>query len=224
MSNWTPSDAIGFAWERVKNDLVGLSLPVVVVMFIQGIPNAVLNGMAGAFEGEDGSIIASLIRLVSWAFGLLLSAFLTGGMMKLFIAAARGEAYQLGDVFSGGQWFVPMLITLLLFQVATMIGFLLLIIPGIIISLGLQMAIPLVVDRNMDAVSALKESWRITNGHKMSLFIFGLLGMVVAFAGMLVCCVGIIPASAVLALAQAYIYVRLTEANPPEGPPNPTVF
>lgn len=37
-------------------------------------------------------------------------------------------------------------------------------VPGIILALGWSFAVPLVVDRDLAPIDALKESWRITTG------------------------------------------------------------
>jgi len=214
MSDWSATEAIGFGWEKLKADPVGLTLPVLVVGFIQGLPNSVLGGVAGALEGEEQMALAGAVRFVSWLVGLLLSAWLTGGTMKLFLKAGRGQPYQLSDVFSGGPYFVQMLLTLFIIQFVTGLGFMLCIVPGVILAIGLQFAVPLVVDKDLDAVEALKESWRITTGLKLDLFTFGLLAFGVALLGMLVCCIGVLPASAMIAVAQVFIYLRIQDEEP----------
>ncbi len=222
MSHWTPSDALGFGWEKVKSDFVGLSLPIFVIGLIQGIPNSAIGALAAAFEQDGDTAVGAGLRFVSAVVGLLISAWLAGGMMTLFLKVGRGEEYSLGDVFSGGRWFVPMLITLFLVQLGTWVGLMLCIVPGIILGLGLSMAVPLVVDRDLDAIDALKESWRLTTGHKADLFLFGVLSFFVALAGVLAFCVGILPATAVILAGQAWIYLKLIEASPPDA--GPAVF
>lgn len=46
----------------------------------------------------------------------------------------------------------------------TSIGMMLCLVPGIILALGWSFAVPLVVDRDLAPIDALKESWRITTG------------------------------------------------------------
>lgn len=57
----------------------------------------------------------------------------------------------------------------------------------------------------------------------MNLFVFGLLGFVVAVVGFMACCVGILPAAAILMVAQVYVYERLG-AGQAAGPQPPAVF
>lgn len=220
---WSPTEAVSFGWEKVKADPVGIVLPVFVIGLIQGIPNGGFSTLSNIFTQNDQPLLAGGVNFASWIVQLLISAFMTGGAMTFFFKIVRGQPYQLGDIFSGGKWFANMLITLFVFQVATGLASLLCIVPGIVLALGWSLAVPLVVDRDMAPIDALKESWRITTGHKMSLFVFGLLGFVVCLAGLLACCVGVLPAGAIVAVAQVWIYERLG-AGQAAGPPPPAVF
>lgn len=230
MSEWSPTDMLGRGLEKLKADPVGLILPVFVVGLINGIPNGILSGVASGLQGADNGeggillILSGGVRFISAIVGLLISAYMTGGTMNLFLKVARGQEYQLSDIFGGGRWFMQMLVTLFLYQVLTGIGSMLCLVPGIIVGLGLQMAIPLVVDKDMGAVDALKESWRITTGHKMNLFVFGLLSFGAVLIGMFACCVGVFAVAPILGVAQAMIYVHLVENDPNAAAPGPAVF
>ena len=65
-------------------------------------------------------------------------------------------------------------------------------IPGIIASLGLGFATYLVVDRGMQPVASLKESWRITKGNKWRIFLLGLALTGVNILGALALVVGLL--------------------------------
>src|SRR5262249_54988215 len=149
-------------------------LPIFLVGLIEGIPSSLLSSLAQSLE-KDQPGPAGLVRLLSSAVQLLISAYLSGGMTTFLFKVARGQPYSLSDVFSGGRYFGTMLLALFLIQVGTTIGFLLCIVPGVILALGWSLAVPLIVDKNLPAIDALKESWRMTNGHKGNLFVFALL-------------------------------------------------
>jgi uncharacterized membrane protein len=218
---WSATEVLGQGWEKVKADPVGLILPIFVVTVIQAVPSGVFGGIAAALQENDSPGLAGLVRLVSQIVSLLISAFLTGGMMQLFFKAARGQPYSLGDLFGGGRFFGNMLLTIFLMQLGTLFGLMFCIVPGLILGLGWSLAVPLVVDRDLSAIDALKESWRITTGQKMNLFVFGLLAFVISLGGLMACCIGVFPAAAVIALGQIFIYERLVGTPPP---PTPTTF
>ena len=87
---WTPTDAVSFGWEKVKADPVGIVLPVFVVGLIQGIPNGGFSTLANVFQQNDQPILAGGVNFASWVVQLVISAFLTGGMMSLIFKVVRG--------------------------------------------------------------------------------------------------------------------------------------
>jgi predicted Zn finger-like uncharacterized protein len=72
------------------------------------------------------------------------------------------------------------------------IGFVFCLIPLAYVGLMFSQAVNLVVDRQMGAIEALRQSMRITRGNKLSLLVLGLLAFVVSVGGILACCIGII--------------------------------
>ena len=68
-------------------------------------------------------------------------------------------------------------------SIVVVLGSILCLVPGIIVGLGISQYSYLVVDQGLGGVDALKKSWEMTNGHKMNLFLFGLLAFLVVIAG-----------------------------------------
>ena len=87
---------------------------------------------------------------------------------------------------------------------------LLLVIPGAIFALGCCMSMPLIVDREMDTLDAMKESWRITSGRRVDIFVTMLVIFGGILAGCCLCGVGVPVVMAVTPIAFSYIYLRLT--------------
>ena len=75
---------------------------------------------------------------------------------------------------------------------AAVFGFLLCSIPLVYLGLMFSQAFLLVIDRQMGAIEALRQSMRITRGNKLSLLVLGLLAFVLFFGGILTCCIGLI--------------------------------
>ena len=106
--------------------------------------------------------------------------------------------------------------------IAMILGALLFAVPALVIAWRVQFFPFLIVERGADAVQSIKASWRITEGQLFGLFVLWLLtiALVIAalIAGLLACVVGLIvtlpTALAVLALAQSYIYLKLSGEEP----------
>jgi uncharacterized membrane protein len=156
------------------------------------------------------TIVAAILHLVSLVINFAVSAFFTSGIAKFSLKVAKGEPYAFGDVFSGGQYFLSVLVVNILNFIAVSLGLVLLIVPGIIVAIGLSMSVPLVVDRNRGPIEALGESWKITDGSKANLFIFWLIAVGLGIAGVCACGVGLLLVMPILCIAWFYIYLRLT--------------
>ena len=86
------------------------------------------------------------------------------------------------------------------------IGLVLFIIPGIIFACKLAFVPYLVVDRRMAVIEAIKESWRMTNGHAWTVFLMGLLAIPICIAGLICLGVGVIVSIMWIRLAFASLY------------------
>ena len=81
--------------------------------------------------------------------------------------------------------------------------------------LGLSMFTFLIVDQGLPGIDALKKSWEMTKGHKVNLFVFGLLGLLVIIAGALACGVGVLLGSyPLLIIGGANISLKLKGEEP----------
>jgi uncharacterized membrane protein len=88
-----------------------------------------------------------------------------------------------------------------------------LIVPGIILACRLAFVSYLVVDRKMETIPALKESWRLTRGHANKVFLMGLLAIPIVIAGLICLVVGIIPAVMWIHAAFASLYYAVSTSQ-----------
>ncbi|MBI4705907.1 MAG: hypothetical protein HY744_32850 [Deltaproteobacteria bacterium] len=202
---------MAFAWARIKSD-PGTILGALIVA---GLLSNVVSGVGSGIRSADrDSLVLGLVNAGLSLVNFLVMTFMEGGMTLFALKVARGQPYELGDIFKGGPYFAPLLVANILTGLAVAFGLLLLIVPGIILALGLSLTVPIVVDRNLHAVDAMKESWRLTTGHKVGIFVFGLLMAALMLLGLLACCVGVL---VVAPLGQiAWVFLPATE-RPADG-------
>ena len=171
-------------WKKV----VIAQLLVVVIGFISGIA-FVSPIVLTAFSGKRVfSPISIAIFVVIGILLILVLAYFMFGYARLMFRLASGERASVREIFKAPreqfvQYFKGKLITFLLL----LVGFILLVIPGIIVAIGLSMFTFVFFDKNTKAVEALKTSWAITKGHRVNIFLFGLVVAVASFI------VGLIP-------------------------------
>ena len=84
----------------------------------------------------------------------------------------RGENPVVNDIFGFYKKFLPILAVTLLVGFFTGLGFVLLVIPGIIVALMLSQVYYLMADGNTDIFGVLKESKDMMYGHKWEYFVF----------------------------------------------------
>jgi len=65
----------------------------------------------------------------------------------------------------------------------------------------------------MDVIEAVKESWRITDGHAWTVFLIALLGIPICILGLLLFGVGIIFAGIWIGLAFASLYYAVSKSR-----------
>ncbi len=206
----TAGSTYGFGWQRMKKFFLDLFLVTIIV-------GVVLTpiGMIDSLDGHEtpGGI---LLRMFSLAYWLLLFAPITYGAALVFLKAVRNEPVEVKDMFSTFENFLNVVLAHLLVVAIVGIGIFLLIVPGIIFACRLAFVRYLVVDRKMEPVEAVKESWRMTRGHATSIFFMGLLAIGLVIAGLICFVVGVIPAVIWIRCAFASMYYavsKLTESR-----------
>jgi uncharacterized membrane protein len=141
--------------------------------------------------------------------------YMAGGFVTLSLKAARGQPTGFGDLFSGGRFMGRFFVAAIVGSIVIGIGYALCLIPGYILAFGLSLTSFLIVDQDLSGVDALKRSWEMTKGHKVSIFLFQLVGIFVMLAGELACLLGLILVSIpMMVIGQAYIYLRIKGESP----------
>ena len=93
--------------------------------------------------------------------------------------------------------------------VIVFVGFILLIIPGIILAVRLQYATYLIVDKNLGPIEALKTSWKLTRGNTWNLFFFGILLGLINILGVVCLVVGLFVTVPLGMVATTFVYRKL---------------
>lgn len=120
----------------------------------------------------SAGIISSIVGVVTGFASTALSL----AYAHYVLSFIRGKKEELSDVinFMKKNW-VKAFIVSLLSGLFIMLGFILLVIPGIIVSIGLMFYQEVCADDpEMGAMDVIRKSWEMTKGHKMDLFVLGL--------------------------------------------------
>jgi len=206
----TAGSAYGFGWDRMKKFFLDLFLITVIVGVVY-IPLAMINSLDG--RGTAGGVILSIFGLAYW---LLLLEPIDYGSAFVFLKAVRGDKFEVKDIFSpfeNVERYLNVILAELLKSAIVGIGMILLIVPGIIFACKLAFVKYLVLDRNMGPVEAVKESWNMTKGYAVDIFLLGLIAIPLAIAGLICLGVGLIPAVIWVRCAFASMYYAVSEVG-----------
>lgn len=119
-------------------------------------------------------ILLTLVQIIViiFSFGILAPVTTAGYMQSLLLALREGREPKIGDLFTEMRLFLPLFIFGLLAMIATFIGFALLVTPGFLVVGFLVFAtiymMPLMSDRDMSLMDALKKSWSMATKAPLS--------------------------------------------------------
>jgi uncharacterized membrane protein len=157
---------------------------------------------------------------------LFVSAFFTGGMHKSALKQLQGGKVELRDLFSGGSTYFPVLISSILIALLTMVGMMLCIVPAFIVGGAMFFTMPLIVERKLSAVEAMKASYELTKNNLLMFTLFGFVVQLIAQAGSYACYVGLLATIPLLFTISAVAYrdsfglqgARYFTSNAPPAP------
>jgi uncharacterized membrane protein len=193
--------AIRFGWETFKRRpwfFVGVT---VVILLVSGLIEALTSGIDAVFTAStDQPSIAGLILNI--ALGALLSM---GATAFYLVAHDNPEAADLSLLWHP-QPFWKYLGMYILVALVIAAGLILLIVPGIIFALMFMFAPFIVIEQELGPIDSMKESNRITRGHKWPLL--GLLALLILInvLGLLAFVVGLLVSIPVSTLAFVHAY------------------
>jgi hypothetical protein len=192
--------AYSYAWSLLGRDFVPLLIIGFVAWLVLFIPEIILNQVNSGLGG---------------LYNLAVGAPIAYGAAWAFLRAVRGHRPEVADLFVPFQrsWLNAVLANLIV-TVAVAIGFILLIIPGIFVAVKLCLVPFIVVDEGLGPFQAIEASWKRTNGHWWTLFLAGLLGIIVVIVGFILLVIGSIPAIMIVYLAFASLFDSITARSP----------
>ena len=152
-----------------------------------------------------------LIFAVVFVLMMAMQALVQGALNIAWLRLARGQSLKLEHLFEVKRFAKPRIVGSILLPLGVTLGYIFLIIPGIIFMLGCFLYSFVVVDKNLSGVESLKAAWALTDGHKLDLFLLMLLMSLVNMLGMMACGVGMIVTIPMTFGAIAYFYDSIAE-------------
>lgn len=127
-------------------------------------PASMADGSAVAFAGT----VSLLMRLVT----LVGTSLLSGSLVYAVVDVQRGGRASAGECLARGLKVLPkVFVTTLIYGLVAMVGYVLFIVPGVILSLMFAVCVPVAVIEMRGPIESMKRSQEMTSGYKGLMFI-----------------------------------------------------
>lgn len=156
-------------------------------------------------------IIATLVAMIG-SILIVTIAPLFYGLVDMAVRGVKGEPIDYKDVFRGFDHFVRSWVFAIVAAVLLLVGYMLLIIPGIILSILLLYAFPLLVIRGYSGVDAIKESIEVGKNNFLDTAIISIILWIISAIGSYVV-IGSLITTPIVVIASVVVTYRMIENN-----------
>ena len=230
---YSAPDAVSYGWRKFFASPGTLLVPVLLVFVVLIVVEVLLyvvlyNTLLGTHDctqtifgqqvnGQCGPSFILRLFVTALITGLVtvVWSFAAAGLYKGALAVVDGRPFSMGQMFEGwdkGQ----VAIAAVLIGAATAIGSFLCYIPGLIVGFLMMFTLLFIVDQQMQAIDAIKASFKLVTDNLGQTIVWALLAVVVYVVGFVACCVGLLVAIPIILIGLAFTYRRLQ--NEPVAP------
>lgn len=216
-------DALSYGWRAFVNNLGPLIVLALVVVGLQLVLNLTGSALGSATDNTSG-LVAGSLALVSVVFGLfawVIGFVLAIGLIRAALAVLDGRTPTPSMLFESAG-LATYILAAILFALATFVGLLACIIPGIIIAFLWQFYGYAIVDGGPEVgvTQSLGRSYQVVKNHVGEMLVLWLaiigigliiaLGAIIPFVGWIILLIGGLLFYPVIALSLAYAWRTLT--------------
>ncbi len=212
MKELSVKECLAVGWKTVTARpwlFIAAGVIIFVVSVLSDIPRSLTEHLTG---------IERLLSLVAFLLGTVISLLVAMGKTAFFLHGHDSvSSLRLADLWHPRP-FWKFAITSFLAGVATAIGFVLLIVPGIIIGIIVGFSLYIVIDKELKPFDAIRESARITKGNRWNLFLLGLALLGVNIVGFCLLLVGLFITLPLSSIAVVHAYRTLSRTSSDGAP------
>lgn len=206
----TVSDSYGHAWQVVKASFISLLL-LIIVLGVFNIPMSVFQE-----HHNYSNVTISVLNVFGIIYWLFLMGPIRFGADFVFLKAISGDEFEVKEIFSGFNNYLNVVLAHLLYSAIVVFGLFFLIVPGIVFACRLAFVPYLVMDKKLDPVKAVEESWRLTKGYGWKIFWLAMLAIPIIIAGLIALIFGVIVAIIWISAAMATMYYLVSREKTEE--------
>lgn len=210
MYELSAKECVLFGWNTFKQR-PWIFISAALLLFGIGAFLNVPQSIAKTLQGSESVILG----LAAFIVCTLLSFLLSMGKTAFYLRAHD----QVGAVRLADLWhprpYIRFAAASMLAGILTILGFILLILPGIIVGIIVGFTSYIVIDRGLSPLEALRESARITKGNRWNLFVLGAALLGINILGFCAFILGLLITMPISTLAIAHAYRQLSGEGAP---------
>ncbi len=198
-------------WQANLGVLVVVTVIVVVATYAIAIPQAILQEALAQNNAPEGVIAVAIIGNL---LQQLLQIFLGIGQAQIALKAARGMPVSIGDLFGGGPRFLSVFLGNLIAGIVLLVGFMLCIVPGILLAIWFWPFYYLLVDEKASIGDSYGLASTITEGNRGTTVLMWLVSMGIIMLGCLALGIGVLFATPLVSVLWATAYLMMAGQIP----------
>lgn len=196
---YSAGTAWSFGWNKFTGNLGSILIAVLVLVAVQVVVQVV------SYFVSDSLILRWVISLAGWVLSMIIGAGLVRGALDI----TEGRELDPKTLLTPNK-LGEVIVASLLISVATFVGLILCVIPGLLVAFFTSFTLYFLMDRQeLGAIDAIKASFEFTKNNAGNVIVWFLLCLATYIVGFLLCGVGLIAAIPVILIGTAYTYKTL---------------
>ena len=198
--SYSASTAWGYGWRKFTANIGQVLIAVLVLVAV----NIVLN-VLGRIVGGDSYVVYWVFSLASWVVSMIIGA----GIVRFALDITEGRQLNAATLLTPVK-LGDVIVASVLIGLATFVGFILLVIPGLLVMFFTSFTLFFLMDKpELGAIDAIKASFEFTKNNAGNVIVWFLLSLATWIVGLCLCGVGLIVAVPVVLIGTAYTYKTL---------------
>lgn len=198
-------DILAEAWKKTD----GAKMPFNIALSVYGVAYIFSIFLVPYVMSGFSMEFTALSNVIGAVLNLLVGYPIMAGIMIMGVARADGRSVNFGICLQYFSKTLPIFILILIMSVLIMLGFLLLIVPGIYLSIAYTFAMLLVLEKNMSPWEALETSRKAVTHHWFKLFGLMFVMGLILFVSMLPLGIGLFWTMPMFYIANGVLYRRI---------------
>lgn len=196
---YSAGTAWSYGWNKFTANFGHILVAVLVLVAIQIVVQVL------SYLVSDALFLRWLFSLASWILSMIIGA----GLVRAGLDITEGRPVEAGKILTPNK-LGEVIVASLLTGIATFVGFIACILPGLAVLFFTSFTLYFLMDREeMGAIDAIKASFAFTKDNAANVIVWFLIAMVTWIVGALLCGIGLIAAVPVVLIGTAYTYKTL---------------